>query len=107
MVLLEDYGVWDTLKLPVPEGSKRVMPMSREEAESYHNYSPEEMEERICREYSLNPLEDNPLKSREFGSIEFHRLIGSRESIIPGRDGFEVLMHKAVPGSGYNFFSRI
>ena len=106
LVLLEDYGVWDTLKLPVPEGSKRVMSMSREEAESYDNYSPEEMEERICRGDSLNPFEDHPLKSREFGSIEFHRLIGTRESMIPGGDGFELLLHKAAPGSGYNSFSR-
>ncbi|GIT70311.1 MAG: hypothetical protein Ct9H300mP28_01250 [Pseudomonadota bacterium] len=28
----------------VPEGSRKVRPMSREEAESYKNYSPEEME---------------------------------------------------------------
>ena len=26
--------------------------------------------------------------------------------MISGGDGFELLMHKAVPGSGYNFFSR-
>ena len=82
------------------------MPMSSEEAVSYDNYSPEEMEERICRGDSLNPVEDHPLNSGEFGSIEFHRLIGARESMIPGGDGFELLMHKAVPGSGYNFFSR-
>ncbi len=106
LVLLEDFGVWDTLKQPVPEGSRRVRPMSREEAESYDNYSLEEMEKRICRKDSLNPVEDHPLKSQEFGSIEFHRLIGKRESIIPGGDGFELLLHKAVPGSGYNSFSR-
>ncbi|GIT07835.1 MAG: hypothetical protein CM1200mP30_14650 [Pseudomonadota bacterium] len=35
LVLLEDYGVWDTLKQPVPEGSRRVMPMSQDQAESY------------------------------------------------------------------------
>ena len=106
LVLLEDYGVWDTLKMPVPEGSKRVMPMSSEDAKTYDNYSPEEMEQRICRVNSLNPFEDHPLKLREFGSIEFHRLIGARESMITGGDGFELLMHKAVPGSGYNFFRR-
>ncbi|KAA1302216.1 MAG: cupin domain-containing protein, partial [SAR202 cluster bacterium] len=106
LVLLEDYGVWDTLKQPVPEGSRKVRPMSREEAESYNNYSTEEMEKRICRGNSLNPVEDHPLKSQEFGSIEFHRLIGTRESMIPGGDGFELLLHKAVPGSGYNSFSR-
>ena len=64
------------------------------------------MEERICRKDSLNPVEDHPLKSQEFGSIEFNRLIGAGESMIPGGDGFELLLHKAVPGSGYNFFSR-
>ena len=80
--------------------------MSREKAKSYENYSPEEMEERICRGDSLNPFEDHPLKSLEFGSIEFHRLIGIRESMIPGGDGFELLLHKAFPGSGYNSFSR-
>jgi hypothetical protein len=26
--------------------------------------------------------------------------------MIPGGDGFELLLHKAVPGSGYNSFSR-
>ena len=80
--------------------------MSLKEAESYENYSPEEMEERICRKDSLNPVEDHPLKPREFGSIEFHRLIGIRESMIPGGDGFELLLHKADPGSGYKSFSR-
>ena len=82
------------------------MPMSHVEAEAYDNFSPEEMEERICREDSLNPIEDHPLKSREFGSIEFHRLIGAKESMIPGGDGFELLLHKAASGSGYDFFSR-
>ena len=106
LVLLEDYGVWDTLKQPVPEGSRKVMPMSPEEASHYDNYSPEEMEKRICYGNSLNPVEDHPLKSQEFGSIKFHRLIGIRESMIPGGDGFELLLHKAFPGSGYNSFSR-
>ena len=78
LVLLEDYGVWDTLKQPVPEGSRKVMPMSPEEASHYDNYSPEEMEKRICYGKSLNPVEDHPLKSQEFGSIKFHRLIGIR-----------------------------
>ena len=80
--------------------------MSHDEAESYDNFSPEEMEKRICRGNSLIPVEDHPLRTREFGSIEFHRLIGTRESIIPGEDGFELLLHKAAPGSGYNSFSR-
>ena len=106
LVLLEDYGVWDTMKQLVPEGSRRIRPMSHDEAKSYDNYSPEEMEQRICREDSLKPIEDHPLKPREFGSIEFHRLIGTRESMIPGEDGFELLLHKAAPGSGYNAFSR-
>jgi quercetin dioxygenase-like cupin family protein len=106
LVLLEDYGVWDTLKQPVPEGSRRIRPMSPDEAESYDKYSPEEMEQRICRDDSLKPIEDHPLKPQEFGSIEFHRLIGTRESMIPGEDGFELLLHKAAPGSGYNSFSR-
>ena len=48
----------------------------------------------------------HPLKPREFGSIEFHRLIGTSESMMPGGDGFELLLHKAAPGSGYNTFSR-
>ena len=26
--------------------------------------------------------------------------------MIPGGDGFELLLHKATSGSGYNFFSR-
>ena len=26
--------------------------------------------------------------------------------MIPGEDGFELLLHKAAPGSGYNSFSR-
>ena len=106
LVLLEDYGVWDTLKQPVPEGSRKVMPMSPEEAAYYDNYSPEEMEKRICYGNSLNPVEDHPLKSQEFGSIKFHRLIGIRESMIPGGDGFELLLHKADPGGGYNSFNR-
>ena len=106
LVLLEEYGVWDTFKQNVPEGSKRVMPMSLQEAESYDNYSPEEMEKRICRGDSLNPVENHPLKSQEFGSMEFYRLIGKRESMVTGGDGFELLLHKAVPGSGYNFYSR-
>ena len=27
--------------------------------------------------------------------------------MIPGGDGFELLLYKAFPGSGYNFFSRL
>ena len=103
LVLLEDYGVWDTQKQPVPEGSKRIMPMSCKQAESYDNYTADEMEQRICRKDSLNPLEDHPLKHKKFGCIEFHRLIGTSDAMIPGGDGFELLLHKAVPGGGYEY----
>ena len=69
LVLLEDYGVWDTLKQSVPEGSRQVRPISREEAESYDNYSPEEMEKRIFRGNSINPVEEVPSSSSGIPSL--------------------------------------
>ena len=106
LVLLEDFGVWDTNKHPIPKGAKPVRPMSHEKAATYENYSTEEMELRICRSDSLKPLKNHPLKLGEYGSIQLHRLIGTKEAVIPGGDGFELLLSVAKPGGGFKTFSR-
>ena len=106
LVLLEDYGVWDTNKCPIPKGATQVRPMSPEKAATYKNYSTDEMELRICRSGALKPLKDHPLKFGEYGSIQLHRLIGIKEAVIPGGDEFELSLFVAKPGGGYKTFSR-
>ncbi len=106
LVLLEDYGVWDKNKKPIPKGAKSVSPMSNSKAANYDNYSIEEMEKRIYRSGSKNPLTIHPLKLGEFGSIQINRLIGSEETKIQGGDGFELLIFEAEPGGGYKSFKR-
>ena len=106
LVLLEDYGVWDTNKCPIPKGATQVRPMSPEKAATYNNYSTDEMELRICRSGALKPLKNHPLKIGEFGSIQLHRLIGIKEAVIPGGDEFELSLFVAKPGGGYKTFSR-
>ena len=106
LVLLEDHGVWDTRKFPIPDGAKRVLPMSHEEAATYDNYSSDEMEKRIYRSTSQKPLKDHPLQSGEYGTIQLHRLIGAKDTVIPGGDGFELLLSLAEPGGGFEDFSR-
>ena len=106
LVLLEDHGVWDTNKNPIPNGAKQVKPMSQKKAATYKNYSTKEIERRICRSESLKPLKNHPLKSGEYGSIQLHRIIGSEESVITGGDGFELLLSVAKPGGGFKTFSR-
>ncbi len=106
LVLLEDYGVWDTNKNPIPKGATQVRPMSYEKAATYNNYSSEEMELRICRSDSLKPLKNHPLKFGEYGSIQLHRLIGTKESVIPGGDGFELSVFVAKKGGGFKTLSR-
>ena len=106
LVLLEDYGVWDTNKCPIPKGATQVRPMSPEKAATYKNYSTDEMELRICRSGALKPLKNHPLKIGEFGSIQLHRLIGIKEAVIPGGDEFELSLFVAKPGGGYKTFSR-
>ena len=106
LVLLEDYGVWDTNKCPIPKGATQVRPMSPEKAATYKNYSTDEMELRICRSGALKPLKNHPLKFGEYGSIQLHRLIGIKEAVIPGGDEFELSLFVAKPGGGYKTFSR-
>jgi len=106
LVLLEDYGVWDTNKCPIPKGATQVRPMSPEKAATYKNYSTDEMELRICRSGALKPLKNHPLKIGEYGSIQLHRLIGIKEAVIPGGDEFELSLFVAKPGGGYKTFSR-
>ena len=106
LVLLEDYGVWDTNKCPIPKGATQVRPMSPEKAATYKNYSTDEMELRICRSSALKPLKNHPLKFGEYGSIQLHRLIGIKEAVIPGGDEFELSLFVAKPGGGYKTFSR-
>ena len=106
LVLLEDYGVWDTNKCPIPKGATQVRPMSPEKAATYKNYSTDEMELRICRSGALKPLKNHPLKFGEYGSIQLHRLIGIKEAVIPGGDEFELSLLVAKPGGGYKTFSR-
>ena len=64
------------------------------------------MEKRIYRSGSKKPLKTHPLKLGEFGSIKLYRLIGSKETVIPGGDGFELLLSVAKPGGGFRSFSR-
>ena len=106
LVLLEDYGVWDTNKCPIPKGATQVRSMSPEKAATYKNYSTDEMELRICRSGALKPLKNHPLKFGEYGSIQLHRLIGIKEAVIPGGDEFELSLFVAKPGGGYKTFSR-
>ena len=106
LVLLEDYGVWDTNKCPIPKGATQVRPMSPEKAATYKNYSTDEMELRICRSGALKPLKNHPLKIGEYGSIQLHRLIGIKEAVIPGGDEFKLSLFVAKPGGGYKTFSR-
>ncbi|MDG2066429.1 MAG: cupin [SAR324 cluster bacterium] len=106
LVLLEDYGVWDTNKCPIPKGATQVRSMSPEKAATYKNYSTDEMELRICRSDALKPLKNHPLKFGEYGSIQLHRLIGIKEAVIPGGDEFELSLFVAKPGGGYKTFSR-
>ena len=106
LVLLEDYGVWDTNKCPIPKGATQVRPMSPEKAATYKNYSTDEMELRICRSSALKPLKNHPLKFGEYGSIQLHRLIGIKEAVIPGGDEFELSLFVAKPGGGYKTYSR-
>ncbi|MDG2064485.1 MAG: cupin, partial [SAR324 cluster bacterium] len=106
LVLLEDYGVWDTNKCPIPKGATQVRPMSPEKAATYKNYSTDEMELRICRSSALKPLKNHPLKFGEYGSIQLHRLIGIKEAVIPGGDEFELSLFVAKPGGGYKTCSR-
>ena len=106
LILLEDHGVWDINKNPIPKNARTVSPMSYEKAANFNNYSTEEMEQRIYRSGSREPLKTHPLKLGEFGSIQIHRLIGSEETIIPGGDGFELSLFVSIPGGGYKTFSR-
>ena len=106
LVLLENFGVWDTDKHPIPKGAKAVRPMSQEKAATFDNYSNEEMELRISRSETLKNLKNNPLKIREYGSIQLHRIIGTEEAVIPGGDGFQLLLFLAKTGGGYETFRR-
>jgi quercetin dioxygenase-like cupin family protein len=106
LVLLENFGVWDTDKHPIPKGAKAVRPMSQEKAATFENYSNEEMELRISRSETLKNLKNNPLKIGEYGSIQLHRIIGTKEAVIPGGDGFELLLFVSKSGGGYETFRR-
>ena len=106
LILLKDHGVWDINKNPIPKNARKVSPMSYEKALNFENYSTEEMEQRIYRSGSGEPLKTHPLKLGEFGSIQLYRLIGSEETIIPGGDGFELSLFVSKPRGGYKTFSR-
>ena len=106
LVLLEEHGVWDTRKAPIPEGVRRVSVMSDEAAASYDNYTSGQMEERISRSDTLHSLTGDPLQYGEYGSIQLHRLIGSKDAAIPGGDGFELLLSVAETGGGRQSYFR-
>ena len=106
LVLLEDLGVWDLNKNPMPKEAKKVEPMSYEKATNFDNYSIDQMEQRIYRSGSFQPLRNHPLKYGALGNIDIHRIIGMEEAKIPGGDGFELLLSKANPGGGFKSFSR-
>jgi len=106
LVLLEDYGVWDTNKNPIPKGAKKIRSMSFEKAANFNNYSTEEMEQRIYRSGSLKPLKNHPLKYEESGPIQVHHLIGNEEAKIKGGDGFELLLYISKPGGEYKGTNR-
>jgi len=106
LVLLEDHGVWDTKKFPIPKKAKRVRPMSHKKAATYNNFSVEEMERQIYRSHSQKPLKNYSLENGRYGSIKLYRLIGITESMIPGGDGFELLLTVAKTGGGFKMFNR-
>lgn len=106
LVLLEERGVWDTRKAPLPEDAVRVTPMSWEQARSYDNYTVEEMEARICRSERLFPVQGDPLQEHEFGPIQLHRLIAPQQAAIPGGEGFTLLLSQASPGGGRGAYQR-
>ena len=106
LVLLEKFGVWDTNKHPVPKGSRLVRPMSQEKAETFDNYSNEEMELRISRSENLKNIKNNPFKYGEYGAIQLHHIIGTKEAFISGGDGFQLLLFLAKSGGGYTKFRR-
>ena len=106
LVLLEEHGVWDTHKAPIPEDARRVKVMSQEEASGYDTYTEAEMEQRISRVANLAPQTDAPLSSGSYGSIGHLRIIGLDESVIPGGDGFEMNLMTADQGGGVQMHSR-
>ena len=106
LVLLEGHGVWDTKKIPIPDGAKIVRPMSHKKAATYDNYSAEEMERRIYRSRSQKPLKNLAPENGKYGSIQIHCLIGETESVIPGGDGFQLLLTLAKTGGGFKMFIR-
>ena len=106
LILLEEFGVWDTDKDPIPEGARRVEVMSPDEALNYDDYTEEEMEDRIYRAENQASQAESPLSSGSFGPIVHLRIIGLEDKLIQGGDGFELNLLTADKGGGIQSHSR-